>query len=78
MEVIHSDKKSFDQMTDKQLDDYILTDPPFLVNAVEERNRRTNKQLIKFTRCILFYTIALFFLTVALLLVEIRGIFFSK
>ena len=78
MDTFNPDKPTFEQMTDKQLDDYIATDPPFMVNAVDERNRRTNKQLIKFTKCILFYTIALFFLTVALLLVEIRGIFFSK
>ena len=78
MEVIHSEKKSLDQMNDKQLDDYILTDPPFLANAVEERNRRTNKKLIKLTRGLLFYTIALFVLTLALLLVEIRAVFFSK
>jgi hypothetical protein len=78
MDVIHSEKKSFDQMTDKQLDDYILTDPPFMVNAVDERTRRVNKKLLELTRHLLFYTVALFFLTLVLLIVEIRGIFFAK
>jgi hypothetical protein len=47
MDVIHSDKKSFDQMNDKQLDDYILTDPPFMANAIAERNRRSSNRMIE-------------------------------
>lgn len=46
MEVINPDKKTFEQFSDKELDDYIATDPPFLANAVEERSYRSSKRLI--------------------------------
>jgi hypothetical protein len=76
MDVIYSDKKTFEQLTDNELDDIIARGQhqPY---AVEERTHRTNKKLIKITKWLLYYTIALFTLTLALLLVEVRGIFFS-
>lgn len=78
MDTFNPDKLTFEQMTEKQLDDYIATDPPFLALAVAERTKRHDKRLLKITERLLFYTIALFVLTFALLIVEVRGIFFSK
>lgn len=46
METFNPDKKTFEQMTDKELDDYIATGGPFFENAVEERSYRTSKRMI--------------------------------
>lgn len=46
METSNPDKKTFEQLSDKELDDYIATDPTFLANAVEERSYRSSKRLI--------------------------------
>ena len=43
------EKKALDQMTDAELDYYIATDPPFLVNAVEERSYRSSRRLLAAT-----------------------------
>jgi hypothetical protein len=78
MSKIDPEKKKLAQLSDKELDDYIASDRPYLLNAIRERTYRTDRKLIKLSRRLLNYTIALFVLTLALLAVEIRGIFFQK
>ena len=75
MEVIHSDKKTFAQLSDEELDDLIARGQ-YEPYAVDERSHRSNKKMLLVTQRLLIFTIALFALTVVLLIVEIRGIFF--
>lgn len=75
MDEIHSDKKTFAQLTDDELDDLIARGQ-YEPYAVDERSHRSNKKIILLTQRLLIFTIALFALTIALLIVEIRGIFF--
>jgi hypothetical protein len=75
MDVIHSDKKTFAQLSDDELDD-LISRGQYLPHTVDERSHRSNKKMLLVTQRLLLFTIALFALTIALLLVEIRGIFF--
>ena len=75
MNVVHSEKKTFAELTDEQLDDLIARGQ-YEPYASEERSHRSNKKIIILTQRLLIFTIALFALTVVLLIVEIRGIFF--
>ena len=60
-------------LTDKALVDYIRTsDDPYLLDAVRELDIRASKTLIKISRWLCGFTIALFILTFALVVIEIR------
>jgi hypothetical protein len=66
------------QISDKELDDYIKGPQELLLDAIRERTYRTDKKLIKLSQNLLYYTIALFILTLALLGIEIKDVFFAK
>jgi hypothetical protein len=66
------------QISDKELDDYIKGPQELLLDAIRERTYRTDKKLIKLSQNLLYYTIALFILTLALLCIEIKDVFFAK
>ena len=72
------ERKRLAGLSDKALAKHLLSDEPYLLDAFRERDYRTNKKLVQLSRNLLKYTIALFILTLALLFVEIRGVFFPK
>jgi len=75
MDEIHSEKKTLAQLTDEEIDDSISRGVGGLY-LIEERSHRSNEKMLLVTQRLLFFTIALFALTIALLLVEIHGVFF--
>jgi len=78
MEVVNPDNIPIDELNDKQLNWLCTHDHPKRPYAIEERTHRTSKKLVKLSQNLLYYTIALFILTLALLFVETRAVFFPK
>jgi hypothetical protein len=70
-------RKWLAQCSDKELDDFILSDEEYLLDATRERDYRMNKKLFKVSNNLFIGTIVLCVLTVILAILTAKLLFRS-